>query len=311
MVKAHLPGHGVGVVDLRHRMPAANDLQGAVVHGLGVDADAGHPRVPDDLQLFPGEGIGPPRLHGVLHRAGEQLHEHMGQALELVGVQGRGSTSAHVHRPELSPAPGQDVRPRRHFPEQRRQVRLHQLAFAQLSAEEGAIGAAGGAEGDAHVHVHLLLAGRRQGGLYLHNLPQQLPLFRGHVEDFPHLGASRLQGKAVLHGLVDQAGGADARKAAPGGRDPRQALAQVVEGLLAQALQGALLLQQGNARILARGDGAFPVMLLLPQGKAAVEASVLLPGMPDKMRLMGFLPQGGVHAEQPGHVPQLRGHGLQ
>ena len=81
--------------------------------------------------------------------------------------------------------------------------------------------------------------------------------------------------------------------------------------LTIQALDPALLLQQGNARILARGDGAFPVMLLLPQGKAAVEASVLLPGMPDKMRLMGFLPQGGVHAEQPGHVPQLRGHGLQ
>lgn len=28
MVKAHLPGHGIGVINLRHRMPAADDLQG-------------------------------------------------------------------------------------------------------------------------------------------------------------------------------------------------------------------------------------------------------------------------------------------
>ena len=80
MPHALRPGHGISLLHLLCGVGTADDLQGAVVHGLRVDTDAPHSRLPDGPQLAWGDGVGPPGLHGVLSRPGKQRHQSFQQA---------------------------------------------------------------------------------------------------------------------------------------------------------------------------------------------------------------------------------------
>ena len=154
MGKAHGGGKGHGFFNVRRRVPPPDGLQDAVLQGLGIHADAVAAVVQKHLQLLPVNGIGPSGLDTVFRAAGKvKVMIQVGQEpVHLVGGEGGRRAAAHVKA--LHPQPQVPHRPCRpgNFSQQRLQIRLHEPeALLHRLGHEAAIGAAGGAEGNADV----------------------------------------------------------------------------------------------------------------------------------------------------------------
>ena len=154
------------------------------------------------------------------------------------------------------------------FPQKRVQIRRDQLALAHGLAGEGAVRAARPAKGNRNIQVGFLRAGFGQRPLHLHDLPEQLHLFRQHVKSLLHPDAGLVHGQAVCQPFVDQPGGADTRQRAPRGPLSRQPLEQLVQRDLAQPLDEPLFDQLLPLR-LHRGQQQRLFLPLPACGKAA------------------------------------------
>ena len=148
-----------GLADVVSAVPPSDGGQDPVVHRLGVDADPVHAVFPKDRQLLRRDGVGPPCLHGQLHSISQvkSLPQPAQQPVHLLRRQGGGGAAAHVEGPDLQSQVldhgGGAVRLR----QQGLQIGLHQMeGFFHAVADEAAIGAPGGAEGDAHVQGDLI-----------------------------------------------------------------------------------------------------------------------------------------------------------
>ena len=99
MMKADFPGQGVGRLGLGGGVPPADAKQRFIVHGLGIDGNAGGPRIPQNQQLFFIQGVGAARLHRHLPRlANEGLGGLQRPPQQRCG-QGGGGSAAHVKGP--------------------------------------------------------------------------------------------------------------------------------------------------------------------------------------------------------------------
>ena len=203
VVKAQLPGHLIAVHHRLGRMLAAHEAQHIVVEGLGIDADAGDAGLPDHLELFPGDGIRPTGLDGVLpHLREVKVFGHtVGEPLELLGSDGGGGAAAKVDGAQLQPGlPG-------HFGgvgdllAQAVDVLIHELVgLFDGMGYKGAVQAPGRTERNGDVQTEavrgvpgedgmlLLLGGKGQIQLLLGD-QVVLPQFPGNLlPAVPHLG---------------------------------------------------------------------------------------------------------------------------
>ena len=152
-------------------MLSADGFQDGIGHGLRVNADAVNAVPPQDQELFPRDGVGAPGLHGPLPESGEirfplQMQK---QLIQLPGGERRGGAAAHVDRHHPQSGVSHLFRHGGKLQPQRRQKgRNLRGAASRGLADEAAVGAAGGAEGDADIKAHVL---RVQGGVCLQRHP--------------------------------------------------------------------------------------------------------------------------------------------
>ena len=89
IVEAGLSAQSKGVTHLLHRMPAADEPEGLLLHGLGIDADAGDFVGPDDAEFVRCNAVRSSCLDrkflNVLH--GEIFFQKGKQPLQLGGFQ--------------------------------------------------------------------------------------------------------------------------------------------------------------------------------------------------------------------------------
>ena len=211
-----------GLLRLRRRVAAADGGEDLVLHGLGVD---GHPFDAVRFQyrqLLGGDGVRPSGLHGDLRTGGEVkgLLQGSQHRVHLRRRQGGGGAAAHVEGagPQMvfphHFSPGPDLR------DEGLDVRLHQgEAPLHALAHKGAVGAAGGAEGDAHIQVDVPLF-QPLPRLIAHGTSlqsQRRPLLRDEIArlQFP-LGL--LRGLALHQRPCDGFVGPDAGEHPPGGQ---------------------------------------------------------------------------------------------
>ena len=145
------------------------------------------------------------------------------------------------------------------FPKQRRHVGFNAAAIADFPGGEGAIGAAGLAEGDADIQIELVGPGLAQALLHPGDLAQQRRPVGGDIVGRFHVSHRRVQVHARLHGLVQQPRGAYAGQAAPGGLHAGAFFQQVVQRQLHLALAQALDLHR---RALKGGPGEGTLVAL-------------------------------------------------
>ena len=156
VVVARLPGVGVAIQNVLCRVLPANARQHLVGKGLGVDGDAGGPVLLDDGQLFRIGAVGAARLHRVLHHPAQvKVFPHGAHQLaQLAGRKAGGGAAADVDAAQRQPGFLGLTADLRHLPAQAVHIGLHQLAVpVQIAADEAAIAAPGGAEGDADVQA--------------------------------------------------------------------------------------------------------------------------------------------------------------
>ena len=147
-------GVGVGPEGLGGGVAAANAPENLVGHGLGVDAHAVRAALADDLKLLKVQGVGPSALHGELQALGEveMLPDGGQQPLHLGRGEGGGGAAADVKGADCPARLPKQLAGMGNFSEQRLQVGRQVLAeFLHALAHKGAVGAAGGAEGNAHI----------------------------------------------------------------------------------------------------------------------------------------------------------------
>ena len=222
-------------------MAAADALQGVVVHGLRVHADAGDPIPPQHVQLFPVDGVRTARLHGDLAAPCQQRRGPLQHPLQQRRRQGRGRAAAHIKGPQPQAGLIQQLLGRVDLPAQGVRIGGQQLALAHLAGQKAAIGAAGDAEGDADIQVGLPQGGQRQFLLNGDDLAQDGGLFGAHVKHPPQLFAGGVHVQALVQVGVQQPGGPDARQAAPGRGNPRALFEHLVDPQLGLAAAQALV----------------------------------------------------------------------
>ena len=70
VVKSELSCQKKGFFRLFYCVPSANDLQGFLIHGLGIDGNPCHRMTPQHFQLFPGNAVRTPCFYSkLLHMA--------------------------------------------------------------------------------------------------------------------------------------------------------------------------------------------------------------------------------------------------
>ena len=164
--------------------------------------------------------------------------------------EGGGGAPADVEGPQAQPGPPQPGAHGLDLPQQAVEIRRQQLARAALGlADEGAVGAAGGAEGNAHVDRDV--AGLQQGRRPhrgLAGLNAEPPPGRGDEEALlqqPVRALDRAPGQQVAGGEL---GGPDPGEGAPGrGRGELGQGRQIVGPLQNTAAEGIVLPVQGQA----------------------------------------------------------------
>ena len=223
MGKAHGRGQGHGVLNVPGGVAAADGLEHGVLQGLGVDADAVGPVVQQHLELVPGDGVGPSGLDAVFHAAGQvKTAVQVGQQpVHLLGRQGGGGAAAHIEGLDAQARLPDHLRGVGDLPAQHIQIRLHQpQGFFHRLGHEAAIGAAGGAEGNADVQGDVLRAQVRLGPqARLGRFHRQTAAGRGDVVGVPQNAAGLGRGLALLQQTGRQLAGADARQRPPAGGD--------------------------------------------------------------------------------------------
>ena len=137
-----------------------------ILHGLGVDAHPVGSVLPDSPKLFQIQGVRSASLHGEFDTPGEieGFPEGIQQMNHLGSGQNGGGAAADVKGEKMLPAflhqPGGDL----NLPLQSGKVLVQQLGFfADGAADEAAIAAPGGAEGNAHIDGQVILVHERYG----------------------------------------------------------------------------------------------------------------------------------------------------
>ena len=160
-------------------------LQHGIRHGLGIDAHAVRSMVPDRPELFKVQRIRPTALHRELDAPAQiqPLPDRVQQADHLFRGQGGGSTASDIQGTHLPAGAFQKLSRQLQFFQKRIEIRLHQLrALAHRPADEAAIGATGGTEGDAHIQGNIpglqLPHGLHRGPGAIH---RQRPPLRCHI----------------------------------------------------------------------------------------------------------------------------------
>ena len=252
MGEAHGGGQRHGLFDVLRAVLPSDGREHLRLQRLGIHADAVGSVIQQYLQLLPVNGVRAAGLDAVFHavRQVEAAVQVGQQRIHLPGGQGGGRAAAHVE--------GLDAQPRLlHHPSgggdllrQRRQIRLHQgEGLLHRRGYEAAIGAAGGAEGDAHVEGYLLRAqvalGAQPG---LGALQRQSAAGGRHAVGVPQDAVGLTGGHALLQHAPHQLGRADAGQRAPAGRHAGDIPGGAEEGQLQGALTQAFpLVLVGNA----------------------------------------------------------------
>ena len=152
--EARVHRFAVGAQHIRRLVGASAGAKDGVLHGLGVDAHAVSAAGTDDLELFQVQRIRAAALYGEFHAPGQVkiVPDDAQQALHLGRGKGRGGAAADVEGADGSPGLRQELARDRDLLLQRPQIGFQQFRFpADGAADEAAIGAAGGAEGNADV----------------------------------------------------------------------------------------------------------------------------------------------------------------
>ena len=229
VLKARFPGLTIGADGILSGMGAAHPPEGFVAEGLRIHGNAVHAAVAQHGKLLRVDGIGPSRFHRPFHRPRELFLGRREDSFQIGAGNGRGRTATHIGGANLPPRPAHHLSADGDFVQQRVHIGLYQLAFAQFSGGEGAIGAAGGAEGNADVQIKGVFRHFPEAFLHQADVPKQRRPFRGNVvfrRQPPH---SQVSGQAVFHALVQQPRGANARQRPPGQSDARHLLHQPVQ----------------------------------------------------------------------------------
>ena len=149
-------GHQVhGADDIRRAVAAADGPEDMVLHGLGVHGDPGDAVGLENRQLFPCDGVRPAGFHGDLVTRGcvKALFKGGEHPVHLLCRQGGGRAATHVKGANPQPCPAHHGAPGAHLIQEGLHIGRHQgEAPLHRLAHKGAVGAAGGAEGDAHVN---------------------------------------------------------------------------------------------------------------------------------------------------------------
>ena len=240
-VKANLPGQGVGPADVVGGVAAADGPQDGVVQGLGVDGDAADVVAFEDLQLFPGDGVGPAGLHGVLGAVlqRQRLLAPGQNGVHLLRAQSGGGAATHVEGAHRQSGFLQGGGGGVDLGEHGLHIGIEEFkGLMHVGRDEGAVSAPGGTEGHAHVDGHLVGAQAAVGGQTgtgaVHG---QLGPDGGHVVVLHQLGPGLVGGAAPLHGLGGQLHRPYPGQRPPGGLDAQDLLARGVEGHLDGVLQ--------------------------------------------------------------------------
>ena len=259
--EARVPDLTQAAADFLRRVAAADGLEHPVVHALGVDADAIHSPAAEDLQLLRRHGVRPPGLHGDLPAAGEVegILKLAQKAIHLLGREGRGGAAAHVEGVDGQAQLPEHPPPCPDLLRQGGEIGLDEgEGLLHAGADEGAVGAAGGAEGDAKVEVDVPLL--------------QAPLlfeagFRGLGGQAGPPGGDEVallqealgvrQALALPEALRRQLAGADAGEGAPGGRHAGEGAVGFKEAPAQgpAALAFPLIVRAGEGGFHRLGDG--------------------------------------------------------
>ena len=276
MGEAHGGGQLHGGQNIRRRVPPPDGLQYPVIQRLGVDADAVRPVVQQHLQLLPLDGVGTARLDAVLHHAAEiETAVEMGQqVIHLRRRQGGGGAAAHIEGFDAQPRVLYHLRRQRDLPLQRLQIRLHQLEGPlHRLRDEAAIGAAGGAEGDADVQGDVV--GRQPllgGDAGLGRLDAHSAAGRRHLIGVRQLTV-RLAGRhAAAQQPGRQLGGPHAGETAPGGNAAQDLHRGLEKAHFQRPLTQSLLLIGGQRRVDAHAGktAALPSLIADAGGRGGV-----------------------------------------
>ncbi len=228
-------------------MPSAYGLQDGVLHGLGIDAHPVYPVAADDLQLFLRDGVGPPRLNGIIPQGGQVkgLRQFGAELVQLPRREGGGGSASNIDgnypQPKLSDdlCRGLNVLVKGF---EKGGNKLH--AFLHRKADKAAVGAAGGAEGYAYIKADIF---RREALLYTNPRPgrfqAQEGLFPGYVVFPGKPGQGRRLGHALLQIGSNYFAGAYSRQGAPDGFWNTGLHSRPVEGQLYYTLEQAVFRQ--------------------------------------------------------------------
>ena len=150
-----------GRLNIGGGVAAADGPEDMVLHGLGVHRDPGDAVGLEHRQLFRGDGVRAACLHGdlVTVAAVKGLFKCRQHPVHLLRGEGGGSAAAHIERADPQPrlphhfAAGADLLHQGvHIGGHQGKAPLHRLA------DKRTVGAAGGTEGDPHVHRDVLFA---------------------------------------------------------------------------------------------------------------------------------------------------------
>ena len=223
MGKAHTGGQCHGLLHVTGRMAAADGGEDVILQRLRINADAVYAVIQQHLQLLPLDGVRPSGLDAVFHAARQiEAAIQVGQQpVHLIGRERGGSTAPHVERLDVQPRFLHHSGGVGDLPVQHLQIRLHQSQRPLHGlGYKAAIGAAGGAEGDANIQGDILRLQLRLGSAGgLRRLDAQAAALRrdevGVPQDPVHLPFRH----ALLQHPGGQLAGADARQRPPAGGD--------------------------------------------------------------------------------------------
>ena len=240
--KARIHGLPVGAHHIGGGMGTAAGFQHGIHHGLGVDAHAVGAVCGDHMEFFLIQGVGPSALHGELDTAGkvEGLPDAVKQRFHLPGRQRGGGAASDIDGTQGFAGCCHELAGDPQLPVQRLQIGLHQVGvFADGLADEGAVGAAGGAEGNAHIQRYVMGFHFFDGGHGVFGAVQTelCPLGGDEIGIF-HLPECFLVTHTGLQAAGGELGGPDTGERAPGGDFFQEGKCRLIVALLQNPAAG-------------------------------------------------------------------------
>ena len=277
VVKARLPAEGKCIPHLLHRVTAADQTQGLLLHGLGIDTDPGDIVSPDDAELVHGDAVRSSRLNGkflnIFH--GKIFFQHGKKPFQLCRVQCCRCASADIDSVQHPAA--HELRGGFHLFFQGIQIVVDAvLPHCQIEGGEGTVEAGGGTEGNAHIEaVALLIVDPRQDlPLSLGNLCREQGFFRADQVFTFHFSRGLLDRLSSQKGLHGDFGRPDPDEFSPGKGASLSLHQHPVEQMLHLRFQqraldgkGYALRRRSGSRIapVAKGDRHFFIRKNHPQ----------------------------------------------